>query len=361
MDPMTMSAITQVGGSLLSGLFGKKNSNPKPPMAKGDPSFGVEMNDGNLGELASRMRFGRTNGQLAYNPTPLGLAPHQSQNSSYNTVPWMQANGNTIMNNMKPQQLGDLSGPPSPDPADYARMNINGNNPQSKGVGVKEDNPLETSIPALIGSGAGALYDIFNQKQPEYKRMVDPYTRQMVSQSANATSQANAYGNQTAGAVMAGASGSADKAMTASLGNTMATGGGIDNAALGASKSAIESSQMNTAYSGGIAQGGSISTQGAMNHAQTLGRAADQAMYKESLPNDSAGLMALKGVSALPKIIADGETFANQQEWRRGYEHQAESKDSLNRTGKNMLNKPNGIYNPFDMNNFFSSLFKGKS
>ena len=98
-----------------------------------------------------------------------------------------------------------------------------------------------------------------------------------------------------------------------------------------------------------------------MNHAQTLGRAADQVMYKESMPNDSAGLMALKGISALPKIIADGETFANQQEWRRGYEHKAESKDSLNRTGKNMLNKPNGIYNPFDMNNFFSSLFKGKS
>ena len=359
MDPMTMSAITQIGGSLLSGLFGKKNSNPKPPMAKGDPSFGVLRSNQNPVQVNQSPLAPHENYLDGTNSVP--QSPTQNGASWLSTAPWMQANGNTIMNNMKPQQLGDLSGPPSPNPADYARMNINGNNPQSKGVDVKEDNPLETSIPALIGSGAGALYDIFNQKQPEYKRMVDPYTRQMVSQSANATSQANAYGNQTAGAVMAGASGSADKAMTASLGNTMATGGGIDNAALGASKSAIESSQMNTAYSGGIAQGGSISTQGAMNHAQNLGRAADQAMYKESLPNDSAGLMALKGVSALPKIIADGETFANQQEWRRGYEHQAESKDSLNRTGKNMLNKPNGIYNPFDMNNFFSSLFKGKS
>ena len=359
MDPITMSAITQVGGSLLSGLFGKKNSNPKPPMAKGDPSFGVLKSNQNPVSVNQNPLAPHENYLDGTNSVP--QSPTQNGASWLSTAPWMQANGNTIMNNLKPQQLGDLSGPPSPNPADYARMNINGNNPQSKGVDVKEDNPLETSIPALIGSGAGALYDIFNQKQPEYKRMVDPYTKQMVSQSANATSQANAYGNQTAGAVMAGASGSADKAMTASLGNTMATGGGIDNASLGASKSAIESSQMNTAYSGGIAQGGSISTQGAMNHAQTLGRAADQAMYKESLPNDSAGLMALKGVSALPKIIADGETFANQQEWRRGYEHQAESKDSLNRTGKNMLNKPNGIYNPFDMNNFFSSLFKGKS
>ena len=233
MDPITMSAITQVGGSLLSGLFGKKNSNPKPPMAKGDPSFGVLKSNQNPVPVNQNYMTGS-------NSTPT-QAPSQNGASWLSTAPWMQANGNTIMNNLKPQQLGDLSGPPSPDPANYARMNINGNNPQSKGVDVKEDNPLKTSIPALIGSGAGALYDIFNQKQPEYKRMVDPYTRQMVSQSANATSQANAYGNQSAGAVMAGASGSADKAMTASLGNTMATGGGVDNAALGASKSAIES------------------------------------------------------------------------------------------------------------------------
>ena len=72
-------------------------------------------------------------------------------------------------------------------------------------------------------------------------------------------------------------------------------------------------------------------------------------------------MMALQGVSALPKIIADGETFANQQNWRKSYEHKAESKDSLTRTGQNMLNKPNGIYNPMDMNNFFSSLFQRKS
>ena len=352
MDPITMSAITQVGGSLLNGLFGKKNSNPKPPMAKGDPSFGVLRSDQN--PVPSNQNY-----ITGSNSVPK-QAPAQNGASWLSTAPWMQANGNVIMNNMKPQQLGDLSGPPSPNPADYARMNINGNNPQSKGVKVTEGNPLETSIPALIGSGAGVLYDIFNKKKPEHKRMVDPYTRQMVSQSANATSQANAYGNQSAGAVMAGASGSADKAMTASLGNTMATGGGIDNAALGASKSAIESSQMNTAYSGGIAQGGSIATQGAMNHAQTLGRAADQAMYKESMPNDSAGLMALQGISALPKIIADGETFANQQNWRKGYHHSAESKDSLDRTGLAMRNKQNGIYNPMDMNNFFSSLFQRK-
>lgn len=353
MDPMTMSAITQIGGSLLNGLFGKKNSNPKPPMAKGDPSFGVLQSNQN--PVPSNQNYITGSNNLP------PQAPAQNGSSWLSTAPWMQANGNVIMNNMKPQQLGDLSGPPSPDPADYARMNINGNNPQSKGVKVKEGNPLETSIPALLGSGAGALYDIFNRAKPEYKREVDPYTKQMVSQSANATSQANAYGNQSAGAVMAGASGSADKAMTASLGNTMATGGGVDNAALGASKSAIESSQMNTAYSGGIAQGGSIATQGAMNHAQTLGNAANQTMYKESMPNDSAGLMALQGISALPKIIADGETFANQQNWRKGYHHSAQSKDSLDRTGNAMANKTNGIYNPMDMNNFFSSLFQRKS
>jgi hypothetical protein len=350
MDPMTMSAITQVGGSLLNGLFGKKNSNPKPPMAKGDPSFGVLQSNQNPLQ-------GNQNYMTGTNSVPQ-QPPTQNGSSWLSTAPWNQANGNTIMNNLKPPQTGDWSGPPIPDPANNARMNINGNNPQSMGVDVKEGNPLEQNIPALLGSGAGALYDIFNNKKPEYKREVDPYTKQMVSQSANATSQANAYGNQTAGAVMAGASGSADKAMTASLGNAMATGGGVDNASLGASKSAIESSQMNTAYSGGIAQGGSIATQGAMNHAQTLGNAANQTMYKESMPNDSAGLMALQGISALPKIIADGQTAENQQNWRKGYEHNAQSKDSLTQTGNAMANKKNGIYNPMDMNNFFSSLFQ---
>ena len=210
MDPVSMSAITQIGGSLLSGLFGKKNSNPKPPMAKGDPSFGVLRSNQNPVQVNQSPLAPHENYLDGTNSVP--QSPTQNGASWLSTAPWMQANGNTIMNNMKPQQLGDLSGPPSPNPADYARMNINGNNPQSKGVGVKEDNPLETSIPALIGSGAGVLYDIFNQKKPEYERKVDPYTQQMVSQSANATSQANAYGNQSAGAVMAGASGAADKA-----------------------------------------------------------------------------------------------------------------------------------------------------
>ena len=46
MDPMTMSAITQVGGSLLSSLFGKNKKPTQPPM-KSDPSFGVMANNVN--------------------------------------------------------------------------------------------------------------------------------------------------------------------------------------------------------------------------------------------------------------------------------------------------------------------------
>ena len=262
------------------------------------------------------------------------------------------------MSNLTPQQTGAMNNLPSLTPGSNASMDINGNNTDSN-LKVTEDNSLKTSIPALLGSGAGVLYDIFNQKKPEQERVVDPYTKQMVSQSANATSMTNANANNIAGSVMAGASGAADKATTASLGNSMATGGGVDNMALGASKSAIESNQMNTAYSGGMAQGGSIASQAGMNHAQNLGRASDQTMYRESVPKDSAGMMALQGLSALPKVMADGETFKNQQDWRRDYSHQAKSGDSLYHTGQVQSKKKNGVYNPLDMNNIFSTIFGG--
>ena len=389
---MTMSAITQVGGSLLSSLFSKNKKPTQPPM-KSDPSFGVEANDGNLGELASRMRFGRVDGQLAYNQTPWAKSnPSPSYGVMANNVnplpayqnkvqapayqaPQPQGNGlpggynsygggngfnsqGTIMSNLQPPQTGAMNNLPSLTPGSNASMNVNGNNPDSN-MSVTEDNSLKTSIPALVGSGASVLYDIFNQKKPEQERVVDPYTKQMVSQSANTASMTNANANNIAGSVMAGASGAADKATTASLGNSMATGGGVDNMALGASKSAIESNQMNTAYSGGMAQGGSIASQAGMNHAQTLGRASDQTMYRESVPKDSAGMMALQGLSALPKVMADGETFKNQQDWRRGYSHTAKSGDSLYQTGQAQSKKKNGVYNPLDMNNIFSTIFGG--
>ena len=341
---MTLATIAQVGGSLLGGL-GKKKA-PKPPMAQADPSFGVLQNNQN--PLPANQNMVQSPGYQQPKTPPINSAlPNH-----YNT--YGSPGKGVIMNNLTPPPAPPFVGPYQTQ-RNNPSMNINGNNPTGQ-IDVSESNELDTSIPALIGSGAGVLYDIFNHDKPEYERKVDPYTKQMVSQSANATSMANANANNIAGSIMAGASGAADKAMTATLGNSMATGGGVDNMALGATKSAIENNQMNTAYSGGMAQGGSISAQAMGNHAQTLGRASDQTMYREYMPIDSLGLKALQGLSAIPKVIADGETFANQQDWRRNYSHQAKSQDSTYQTAQTQQKKKNGVFNPMDLNSIFSQL-----
>lgn len=209
----------------------------------------------------------------------------------------------------------------APDPNNYQNMKntsaarennvMNSEKDNNFGLIGKLGNLMGSSTMGEIGAVGQLLYGL-NDKQ-DTKRVVDPYTQQMQSEALRAQSSTNNAANNTVAASISGANAMAQRNMDTSIGNTLATGGDVNNSALSAIKSNTMNTQLGSSYGNAVAQGAGMSAEGNWRKAATSGEAANQTMYRDEIKADPNNTMyTLMG--GLPNVARAGQSFKQQSE-----------------------------------------------
>jgi len=248
------------------------------------------------------------------------LDPSKAALSMLNKTPWGTSynQNDTLTNPAPPPMATTAQGPIKPD--SEVGDNTYAGEDKNKMTETNDDNAgllgklfNRTGQLGEIGAIGQLLYGMNDKAQETEKRIVDPYTQQMQSEALRAQGAANTAGNNITASAVAGANAQGQKNADMMLGNALASGGDINNAALSAGNQNAVNSQLANSFANAQAQGSQVAQQGNWQKAQMSGAAADQTMYKDKMdiqedPNNM--LYAMMG--ALPNITRAGQSYNRQ-------------------------------------------------